>query len=209
MWDLDGCLLDSSPGIIESMILTLTEFGVPFDENELVSTIGISWSEVFRSKYAMPEAEVEKAVAYCRCRFIDEGRMLNAEIFDGIDPLLRELSKVSSPLFVVTAKPTDHAEKILKGHNLRKYFKEVHGSELTGNMTKAGMIGQIIHDHAIENPRDVIMIDDRAAGVNAAREAGVVSVGIMHGYAEDGELEAAQPDHLVADAKELWNLLLD
>ena len=209
MWDLDGCLLDSRPGIKAAMCRTFEKFGVAYEESELDSTIGVSWAELFPAKFKMPANIVDEAVSFCRATYMDGGGMRNTKKFRGMVSLLADIRRKQIPQCVVTAKPQKQAHIILKTHNLVEYFEEIHGAELTKGQTKAEMIRDILLGQAVENPRDAVMVDDRASGILAAKEAGVVSVGIMHGYAEDGELEAARPDHLAKDATDLRDIILN
>ena len=54
-----------------------------------------------------------------------------------------------------------------------------------------------------------IMIGDRAEDVRGAKSNGVGSVAVTWGYGAREELEAAQPDRLVASSRELVEYVLD
>ena len=52
-----------------------------------------------------------------------------------------------------------------------------------------------------------VMIGDRKEDVLGAQHHGMTSVGVTWGYADPGELESTEPDHLVSSADELRDVL--
>jgi phosphoglycolate phosphatase len=51
------------------------------------------------------------------------------------------------------------------------------------------------------------MIGDRIYDIDGARSNGILSVGVKYGYAENDELEKAQPGFIVNNVTELASLL--
>ena len=197
IWDLDGCLLDSRPGIIEAMKLTLDHFEIAYNEEDLIHTIGVSWAEVFMANYGVKEKQLDEVISFCRTKYIKEGRMMNAILYEGVEKLLQNLKEKNHRLYVASAKPKAHADTILRGHGLLDYFDAIHGAELVGSMTKIDLIKVILDDMQGVEPARVVMIEDRAKGIEAAKSCGIVTVGVRHGYAEAGELEGSSADYIV------------
>jgi phosphoglycolate phosphatase len=57
------------------------------------------------------------------------------------------------------------------------------------------------------DPSDIRMVGDRRHDVEGAREHGIATIAVRWGYAVPGELEAAAPLAICADAAELASQL--
>lgn len=63
--------------------------------------------------------------------------------------------------------------------------------------------------NAINIPMEqAIMIGDRSQDVIGAKENDLPCIGVLYGFGDREELEQAGADYIVADMKELTNLLL-
>lgn len=56
-------------------------------------------------------------------------------------------------------------------------------------------------------PNESIMIGDRMHDIIGAKEAGIKSIGVTFGYAEDGELEESGADFIVESSSELLSCI--
>ncbi len=157
-----------------------------------------------------PREEALLAVEKYRERFREKG-MFENKVYPGVEKLLWTLRDAGRVLAVATSKPEVFAKKILGHFGLSEYFQEIVGSELDGTrMDKAEVIREAFARLALEEADKPLtaMIGDRKHDIVGAKKNGIASVGVAFGYAEEGELEEAGADRIVASVSALRKLLL-
>lgn len=105
VFDLDGTLIDSAPGIADGWRYTFPQLGreIPSDEI-LKKLIGPALSETLPKYFGMGAEEVERAVEIYRPRYLNQSWKLT-RIFPGIRALLKALHDRGAKVFVATGKP--------------------------------------------------------------------------------------------------------
>jgi len=192
LFDLDGTLTDSRPGIITSIQYALTESGlqVPPAEN-LLWCIGPPILESFKTLVG-PEAPdlFEPTVHRYRQRYGDTG-LFESELYPGIEEALMELTSLGHTLHVATSKAAVFAVRIITHFGLDKYFVSVNGSELDGTRADKGeLIAHILEQQGI-SPEDTIMIGDRKHDMIGAAKNDIPGIGVLWGYGNGAELMGA------------------
>ena len=93
LFDLDGTLTESEPGIINCVKYAVEKMGFPaLAEDVLRRFIGPPLLAAFSEYCGMTAEQAEQAVAYYRERFAPIGWKENS-VYPGIAPLLRTLHK--------------------------------------------------------------------------------------------------------------------
>lgn len=203
LFDLDGTLTESGPGIISSVRHALAAMGRPIPEDEVLGRfIGPPLLDSFRDFCGFDPAEVTVAIAAYREYYATDGQYENA-VYEGIPELLAGLRAAGRTLAVATSKAEVFAESILDHFALTGFFTTIVGSELDGRRTaKADIITEALArlDRPTAGP---VMIGDRSHDVRGAVAVGVGSIGVLWGYGDDVELTAAGADVLAASPAEL------
>ncbi len=204
LFDLDGTLTDSFPGIGRCINHALVELGreaVP--EARLRLMVGAPLTTIFGDVLASVDAAlVDRAITAYRVRFDAIGIFEN-DVFPGIPEALRVFRESGHTLHVVTAKPAVMATRVVKHFGIDHYFEEIHGPELTDRgCDKAVLVSAAL---ARTGDRDVeaVMIGDRVDDIRAARAHGIGAVGAGWGYGARSELVDAQPDHIAETVADL------
>jgi phosphoglycolate phosphatase len=197
LFDLDGTLADSFPGISRSINQTLTTLGrqsVP--EAHLRQFVGVRLAAIFGTLlHSDDETLVDRAVEIYRPLF-DEVGILESRVFPGVPEALSTLCNAGHSLQVVTVRSIESARLVVRHLGIDHYFEAVHGPDRTQrNCDKADLVRAAL-DLAEADARDAIMIGDRADDIRAARAHGVLAIGAGWGYGADAELRTAQPDHV-------------
>ena len=198
LFDLDGTLTESGPGIISSVRYALAKMGGPvLDDQELRLFIGPPLLDSFRDVCGFDPAEVAVAIAAYREYYATDGQFENS-VYDGIPELLTALHEAGRTLAVATSKAEVFASSILDHFALTEYFTTVVGSELDGRRTaKSEIITEALA--RLDRPTaGTVMIGDRSHDVRGAVAVGVGSIGVLWGYGDDAELTAAGADSLAA-----------
>lgn len=197
LFDLDGTLTDTGPGIMKSAQLALNVYGFPNEpEANLRRFVGppLDWS--FRAFYGLSLEESYAAVEKYRESYRTEG-VYESPLYPGMDGMLRRLLGRAT-LCVATSKPLVFAELILKLRNVRDCFRLVVGANLDGTMTdKAQVVGEVLRQLGGPDPGEVVMIGDRRHDIEGAKAHGLATIGVEYGYAEPGELTAAGATYTV------------
>lgn len=212
LFDLDGTLTDSKPGITASVQYALKAFGIEEpDPDKLESFIGPPLMYSFQEFYHMDEEQAKAAVNKYRERFAVKGLYEN-EVYKGIPRMLRTLQKKGVHMAVASSKTTVYVERILEYFHISQYFEVVMGSEMDGTRAEKGEVVQealsrLFQGGKIQRDR-VYMIGDRRFDVEGAKACQIESVGVAYGYGSMEELKEAHADYIVRSVEELERFLL-
>jgi phosphoglycolate phosphatase len=193
LWDLDGTLTESGPGIINSVLYALEKMGIREDEREkLAAFVGPPLLESFQRFYGMTEEESRQAMGYYREYFADRGLFEN-EVYPGIPEALGQLKKAGYQLAVATSKPEVFAKRIMDHFDLTQYFVMIGGSSLDQKRSeKADVIAYVLDTLGLDPSRDqILMIGDRLHDVKGAAANHLPCLGVLYGYGSREELETA------------------
>ena len=208
-FDLDGTLTDPAVGITGGVMYALEQFGIHESSREkLYPFIGPVLTESFRKYYGFTQEQALLAAGYYREYYGKAGTFENV-VYDGIADMLRELRAAGKELFVATLKGEAFAKEILEHFGLAGYFTEIAGQVMDGLETpKSQIIMEILKKRGIDHQGRAVMVGDREQDIIAAREAGILEIGVLYGYGERAELESVHAKRMAADVRELWEELL-
>lgn len=209
LFDLDGTLIESSEGIIGSAEYALGQMGYDVgDMSKLRAFIGPPLIDSFKILYGMDDETAQEAVRVYRVRYMDWGVHRNT-LYPRCEKLLQTLKDKGCTLALATTKYKKPAQQILDELGISKYFSFTAGSELDG--TRVDKVELI--SYALENlgasPDRAVMIGDRKYDINGAVNSGIPGVGVLYGFGDREELEAAGASYIVKDMQELEQVLLN
>ncbi|WP_138760838.1 HAD hydrolase-like protein [Modestobacter altitudinis] len=190
LFDMDGTLVDSTPGIWASVRVAAAELGLPEPTpGQLRSMVGPPLQDGFASALGLAGDDVDRAVAAYRAHY-RAGAMFDAAVYPGIPELLAVLRADGATLAVATSKPEPFAVRILDHAGLLPAFAGVHGATLDGAVRhKHEVVAAALAAHPDgERP---VLVGDRSHDVLGAAAHGLPCVGAGWGPALPGELAAA------------------
>lgn len=207
-FDLDGTLTDSAPGILRSAAHALSAFGIQVEDlRELNPFVGPPLEDSFKDFYHFTDEQAEKAVKIYHERYHAIGVHENSP-YPGVYECLEELKRRGFCLVVATSKPEKLARVVLHEFHLESYFDFVGGRDENGVLhTKADVIRYAVSALGIEDKENIVMIGDRKHDIIGAKEVGIDSIGVLFGYGDKEELEAAGATCIVEDYDRLLDLL--
>jgi phosphoglycolate phosphatase len=208
LFDLDGTLTASGPGITRSAASALEAVGrPPLDAAALAGFIGPPLIESFREIAGLDEAAVIDALVAYRSYFVERGMFENS-VYPGINGLLQELFDAGRRLAVTTSKPLPYAVPIIEHFALSQYFEGVYGPTADDDgIDKLAVVAHALNAMAIDDTTNVVLVGDRFHDVVGAHENGIACIGALWGYGSRDELVNAGVDALAADVDELAILL--
>jgi len=209
LFDLDGTLTDSKPGITRCVQHALAELGVTVEDLDVLTPfVGPPLRESFARYYGFTDEQSLRAIACYRERFASVGLFENA-VYTGVPELLDALQGAGMTLAIASAKPAPFVDRILDHFALRSYFKVVAGASLDHTRaTKDAVIAHALQELAPHPSHRLLMVGDREHDILGARTHGIETVAVGYGYGTREELIAAAPLAIVDSVTDLGEWLL-
>jgi beta-phosphoglucomutase len=197
LWDLDGTLVDSGEMHWWSWRDTLSAVGVPVTYEQFTGTFGQKNDRILRS-WLGPDATPERIAEIAEAKESEYRRLVSVH---GLQPLpgarewVERLRADGWRQTIASSAPRKNVEVMLAAIGLAGAFDAIVASEDVGKgkpdpevfLTAAARLGA--------TPERSIVVEDAAAGVEAARRAGIRCIGV-----NDPTLEA---DVVVASLTDL------
>lgn len=209
LFDLDGTLTHSHPGIYGCFRYALKELGEKEpDETLLRKCVGPSLMYSFMTYFGLSEERARLATAKYRERYSVIGWQENGAI-DGAVEALKILREKGFNLAMATSKPKIYADQIAEKFGFSPYFHVQVGSGIDGSFpTKASVIKECMRQ-LNASKEECLMVGDREHDAEGAREEGVDCALLKVGYAEEGEFERCAPKYVFNGFADLLDFLLN
>lgn len=197
LFDLDGTLTESAPGIIRSVKYALDRLAVgEYDENLLLKFVGPPLAESFKKFFGFSDEKALKAIDIYREYFSQKGLFENS-VYSGIPQTLARLHDCGIKLAVATSKPEVFAEKILRHFSLADYFEHICGIPLEDEkMTKSQVVAVALDKLGVSDKSLAVMVGDRDYDAFGAHENQIECIGVTYGYGTEYELRCAGAEYI-------------
>ncbi len=209
LFDLDGTIADSAPGITASLGFMFEKLGRPVpSQEELRAWVGPPILDSFRDLAGMDPVESAQALAIYRQHYLANGGS-DVEIYPGIAGILRGIHTAGIPLSLATSKPEFAASLILDHGNITQYFRVIAGSSIDEiRSAKADVIAEALTRFRMigADTSRPVMVGDRDYDIEGAAENDIPAIYVEWGYGSP--VEAAGAIASVGTAAELRQLLL-
>ena len=208
LFDWDGTVADTRPGIINSVRYAIGQYGIADrPDDELRYFIGPPLYDGFEHVFGVsPELANELTDTY-RVYYRDKG-IFECNVYDGVGDLLRELHDAGVKTAVVSSKPKEFLDRLVEHFGLAEHLDAVVGPAIDNhNSNKTVLVNQALKELMLL-PSTVAMIGDRHFDMEGAKAAGVNAVGVLYGYGTEEELCAAGADAVCEQVADLRGFLL-
>jgi phosphoglycolate phosphatase len=191
LFDLDGTLSDSAPGILTSLQKAFADLGIPWlDADTARSLLGPPFWHSLPPHVG--HDRVADVVSRYRVHYVDEGGMYCTSSYPGVSEVLDRMAAGDLRMAVATSKPEIHAAQIVEHLGFGRYFQTVCGDTLEGSRdSKALVVGEALRRLGDPDPATVLMVGDRSHDVLGAAAHDVRCAGALWGYGSPEELRAA------------------
>lgn len=210
MFDFDGTIVDTSEGIVKSMQYAFAKCGHrEVEENLVRDIIGPPLAEMIKVLLKSEnEAEIEECVKAFRERYGSKG-VFEMEPYSGIIDVIKNLAGQGFKLYIVTSKPTEYVNLILKDYDLEELFIDVTGVNLTGkSLSKSERLSWLINKHNL-SADDSVMIGDRPEDLIAANNNGLRSIAVTYGFGKKEELIDNNATYIVNSVQSLEKAIIN
>ena len=209
LFDLDGTIVDSAPGITATLAYTFEALGRPIPSpSQLLEYVGPPILESFEQLAGMTESEARHALDVYRERYLAHG-VGNVSIYPGLADLLKAIHESPLALSLATSKPESLARIALTSLGVIQYLDVLTGaSEDEVRSAKADVVEEaLIRLRAIgADVSRPVMIGDRFYDVEGAAVHGVPTIFVEWGYGSPAEQVGTVAS--VSTAEQLQELLL-
>lgn len=203
LFDLDGTVSKSHPGIIGSMKKALAEYGQSMPEDfDYFQFIGPPICQSLMEYCKMPEPEAERCTKIYRRHYNAEG-IFNTSLYPGIGELMRRLQAAGAKVCLATSKPQPMADEVADFLGIADVIFCNSGADPSDKVSdKPGLIARCLRETGAAKEKTV-MIGDTRFDANGAAVAGVDFIGVLYGYGTREEMEEQGAAKFAQDAAEL------
>ena len=207
LFDLDGTLTDSGPGIINGFEYSLGKMGIDVpDKASLRKFVGPPLGDSFEKTLGFSPEDAAKGIAFYKEYYAEKGVYEN-NVYPGIPELLEKLKASGKKLIVATTKAELMADVVMDHFGLRKYFDLIVASNNADRKNKIDVLNFVIENGGVDRERSV-MVGDRFYDITGAAHFGIESVGVLYGYGSRQELEEAGATYIAESVDSLYEILL-
>jgi phosphoglycolate phosphatase len=209
LFDLDGTIIDSAPGITATLAYTFETMGRPVPPPaELLAYVGPPILDSFRDRGGMSLGEAAEALAIYRPRYLESGAF-DSTVFPGVPEVLSGISEARVPLSLATSKPETPATLMLSHFGLLHEFDIITGaSDDEVRSSKEDVVAEALVRLAafgadLTRP---VLVGDREHDVQGAAANGIPTIFVDWGYGSASEQVGSVA--VAHDPDELRRLLL-
>lgn len=211
IFDLDGTLIDTPRGIVETFTATLNTMGVTScDPLAIKDTIGLPLELAFSKLLSIEQTntQISKYVKLYQSLFIDIVLPKAKElIFPGVLESLTEFKAKNISLAVATSKVFKSAEALLKAAELWEYFDLVVGADQVTYPKPHPDMGILIMKTLCSSTDYTLMVGDTTHDLLMAKNAGIRSVAVTYGVHDIQMLKTADPTWIVDSFADILNYI--
>ena len=208
LFDLDGTLLDSSEGVLDSFYSVVDKLKLPYiPRTEVKKKIGSPVQSWFKDFFQFDDNKAQYAADLFREDTLVNGSK-KATVYSGVYDLLKILKKRKIKVAVATNKREDCAMALLNNFEIAEYCDIVHGADARGKLKKSDIVELCIRDLGIERER-VVLVGDTVHDAEGAYSAGINFIGVTYGigFKCKAEREKFPSIGMVDEIIDIMNLL--
>ena len=208
LFDLDGTITQSAPGIRRCIELTMEKMEKPCpDLSDYSRYIGPPLMQTFQKLCGLSPEEAGAAHKIYLGFYDTEGAPRN-RLFDGVEEMLRKLREKPCKVALCTSKNQRSATRVCELLGVTEYFDAICGSDGTPELReKEDIIPYAVKTLGGKLSDRVVMVGDTLFDAKGAVYNGIDFVGVTYGYGKKEDMEAAGAEIFASTAEELYELL--
>ena len=206
IFDLDGTIIDSKIEIISTYQHVLDQIPTEFNVDLNAIDFGANLNQVLSFIYKSDLEKIVKAKDLF-ANLYDNSNFENTFVYEKVHETLTKLLENGKSLYVATNKRHISSRKILEIKQLKHYFKDVIGNEMSPNvsMSKSKMIEYLMNKHSFKRG---FMIGDTVGDIDAGKANGLSTIAVSYGYQSLEELEKENPNYMSNSFENLLKFIL-
>lgn len=181
IFDLDGTLLDTTEGVLESAVHAARQLGLPdLPHGTMLKFVGPPIQDSFKSHYGLDAESAQTAAELFRSYYMEHA-LLKAKPYPELLETLSTLQEMGCTLGVATYKREDYALTILRHFGIAPFCRSMHGADNFNRLTKADIVRLCLHELGCAR-KDSVLVGDTAHDAKGAAFAGIDFIGVTFGF---------------------------
>jgi beta-phosphoglucomutase family hydrolase len=180
LWDMDGVLVDTGEFHFRAWTTALAENEIPFSRSQFKKTFGMNNEGLLKTLVGGSLApEVSDQISSRKEELFRTVVRGQAQLLPGVHDWLIELERRGVRQAIASSAPTKNIDALIDELGIRPFFQVlVSGATLPGKpnpavfLEAARLIGV--------DPRNCVVIEDAIAGVQAAKNAGMLCIAVTN-----------------------------
>ena len=205
LFDFDGTLCDTTPGIFNSILYALDCFGIKeTDISKLHYFVGPPLFESFKTVYGVSDEDALWLIAKYRERYKQKAAEESA-LYGGIPEMLKSLKENGKSIAVASSKPKLFVDEISKHLGINIYYDFVSAEDFKNNhSSKKDLINACLDFFGSPDKSEVLMVGDRFYDIDGAKAVGIDSAGAVYGFGTEEELINAGATYILHSPEDLY-----
>jgi phosphoglycolate phosphatase len=210
IFDFDGTLVDSAPGIVAVMQDVIDEYKLPQTlKGEWSNLVGVPLMRQMEIIFPDKSEEYWLEVATRYRAIYDLQAIEICPLFPSLIEMLERLTLAQVIITIASSKRRYLIQTVLDHHNLSHYFNLIVGAQDVANhKPHPESVLQTLDRLNIE-AGDAVVIGDSTYDLDMARNAGVDAIGVTTGIHTAEILARSEPKHIVGGLHEVLPIILN
>lgn len=181
LFDLDGTLLDTTDGVLESAAYAAHQLGLnELPRETMLKFVGPPIQDSFSVHYGLDKEAAQKAAEIFRT-YYKECALLKAVPYPGLAETLSQLKERGCALGVATYKREDYALTILRHFGITPFCRSMHGADNFNKFSKSDIVNLCLNELGASR-KDSVLVGDTAHDAKGAALAGIDFIGVTFGF---------------------------
>ena len=207
IFDLDGTLADTLRDIAEAMNTALTVCRLPVHPVEGYRLrVGRGWANLARESVTRGGVAQIEEVSRLAFQYYQRHLTDYTRLYDGIGPMLEELSARGIGMTVLSNKPHALTLAVVEGLGCAEMFVAIRGALDDVPPKPDPTLALAASDRLGVSPPQTYLVGDSAVDVETALRAGMIPVGVTWGFRDRSDLVGAGAIHIVERPADILRL---
>ncbi|MDO4496411.1 MAG: HAD family hydrolase [Bacteroidales bacterium] len=203
LFDFDGTLVNSAPGIVKTMEQTYRTLGMPIpSEADMIATIGLPLRQALQLLNKLSDADADLATDTYR-KLFPQFEMQYVTLFPQVVNTLEQLKEKGIRLAIVTSRDTSSLRLITRHRDLDGFFETcVTGADGIAPKPAPDMVLTLLERMQLKAD-EVLVVGDTTFDIEMGNRAHCRTIAVTYGNHTPEKLATAHPARMIDGFEQL------
>lgn len=203
LFDFDGTVADTSPGIKKALLYAFEKNNLPsMTSGEMDKFIGPPLTESFVRYCGVSDEKALKMIADFREKY-HGGAVDEFVIYGGLEEAFKVLKEKGVVIALATSKPETMAVHILKKSGLYPYFDVIQGATLDNKLLHKADIVRTVLENPLIKGKKALMVGDTKYDITGAHKNSLETLWVMYGFGTYEDVSPEKPEYTARTVEEM------